>query len=131
LNNIIYMVKGIRAVHLVTALFDKIFQEKYGKSFFLILFTKTRWGTVYFAAQRAYRVKQACASLPGEITHSELDIDISDDLSSILVDTGYWKGFSALEMLFRPISSFLSYLEGDVATFSPVYACFLAILFKF
>jgi hypothetical protein len=100
---------------------------KVQRTYVLILFTKTRWGTVFFAAQRANVVKAACAALPSEIVHSDLDIDIPDKLKQLLTDPLYWKGVSAMETLFKTISSCLSYLEGNEATFSAVYACFVAI----
>jgi hypothetical protein len=101
--------------------------EKYKKRYNLILFTKRRWGTVYYAAQRASVVKAACASLPGEILNADLDIDMCDKLKALVTDPAYWKGVAAFEVLFKTISSCLTYLEGDEATFSAVYACFVAI----
>ena len=127
LKQILYMVKTLKASHILLQLFDKLCMEKYKKTYVLILFTKTRWGTVFFAAQRANRVKAACAALPSEILNSDLDIDIPDKLKQLLTDPLYWKGVAALETLFMTISSCLSYLEGDEATFSAVYACFVAI----
>jgi hypothetical protein len=128
-KQIVMMVKGIRSVHLITALYDKLCLEKYGKVLVLILFTRSRWATVFFAAQRANRVKAACAALPGEITHAELDIDMPEDLRELLIDPAFWRGVSAMERFFKPICCCLTYLEGDGATFSSVYACFLAMLF--
>ena len=127
LKQILFMVKTLKSLHLLLQLFDKLCLEKYKKTYVLILFTKTRWGTVVFAAQRANVVKAACAALPSEILNSDLDIDISDKLKQLLTDPLYWKGVAAMDTLFMTISSCLSYLEGDEATFSAVYACFVAI----
>ena len=127
LKQIVYMVKTLRSSHLLLQLFDKLCMEKYKKRYNLILFTKTRWGTVYFAAQRASVVKAACASLPGEILNADLDIDMCDKLKALVTDPAYWKGVAAFEVLFKTIISCLTYLEGDEATFSSVYACFVAI----
>jgi hypothetical protein len=127
LKQILFMVKSLKSSHLLLQLFDKLCMEKYKKTYILILFTKTRWGTVYYAAQRASLVKTACASLPGEIMNSDLDIDMTDKLKTLVTDPTYWKGVAAFEVLFRTISSCLAYLEGDEATFSAVYACFVAI----
>jgi len=127
LKQILYMVKTLKSSHLLLQLFDKLCLEKYKKVYTLILFTKTRWGTVYYAAKRASAVKTACASLPGEILNSDLDIDMCDKLKTLVTDPAYWKGVAAFEVLFRTISSCLSYLKGDEATFSSVYACFVAI----
>jgi hypothetical protein len=128
-KDLVRMVKGIRSVHTISALFDKLCCENSGKTLVLILFTKSRWTTVFFAAQRANRVKQACTDLPGEISHPNLDIDISDELRSMLIDSAYWKGVTAMEVFFTLICSCLTYLEGDEATLSLVYVCLLAILF--
>jgi hypothetical protein len=127
LKQIVFMVKTLKSSHLLLALFDKHCLEKYKKTYVLILFTKTRWGTVFFAAQRASLVKAACAALPSEILNSDLDIDICDQLKHQVTDPTYWKGVAAMEGLFKTISSCLTYLEGDEATFSAVYACFVAI----
>ena len=56
------MVKSLKSSHLLLQLFDKLCMEKCKKTYILILFTKARWGTVYYAAQRASLVKTACAS---------------------------------------------------------------------
>ena len=80
-------------------------------------------------AQRASVVKAACAALPSEILNSDLDINVSDQLKRQVTDPMYWKGVAAMEALFKTISTCLSYLEGDEATFSSVYACFVAIKF--
>jgi hypothetical protein len=129
LKQILFMVKTLKSSHLLLALFDKLCLEKYKKTYVLILFTKTRWGTIYFAAQRASVVKAACAALPSEILNSDLDIDIPVQLKRQVTDPMYWKGVAAMEALFKTISTCLSYLEGDEATFSSVYACFVAIKF--
>ncbi|RHY18354.1 hypothetical protein DYB32_010394 [Aphanomyces invadans] len=97
------------------------------KQVVLILYTKTRWGTVFFAAQRVSKVKAACAAQPGEILNADLDIDISDDLYMLLTDPAYWRGVAAMESLFKTISCCLTYMKEDEATFLAVYACFLAI----
>ncbi len=123
------MVKTFKSSHLLLKLFNKLCIEKYRKTYMLIFFTKTRWGTVYYAAQRASTVKSACASLPSEILNANYDIDISDELKALVTDQSYWKGVSAMEALFKTICSCLTYLEGDKATFSAMYACFVAIKF--
>ncbi|RHY28102.1 hypothetical protein DYB32_006256 [Aphanomyces invadans] len=45
----------------------------------------------------------------------------------LLTDPAYWRGVAAMDSLFKTISCCLTYLEGDEATFSAVYACFFAI----
>jgi hypothetical protein len=127
LKQLLFMVKSLKSSHLLLQLFDKLCMEKYKKTYVLMLFTRTRWGTVFFAAQRANLVKAACSALPSEIVNSDLDIDICDKLKQLLTDPLFWKGAAALDALFMTISSCLSYLEGDEATFSSVYACFVAI----
>jgi hypothetical protein len=51
------MVKTLKSSHLLLQLFDKLCLEKFKKTCVFILFTKTRWGTVFFTAQRANTVK--------------------------------------------------------------------------
>ena len=127
LKEVVFMVKALKSSHLLLQLFDKLCIEKYKTTYVLILFTKTRWGTVYYTAQRATAVKAACASLPGEILNSDLDIDMSEDLKQLVTDPAYWKRVASMEALFKTIASCLTYLEGDEATFSAVYASFIAI----
>ncbi|RHY22795.1 hypothetical protein DYB32_009393 [Aphanomyces invadans] len=71
LKQIVYMVKTLKSSHLLLQLFDKLCLEKFKKTYVLILYTKTRWGAVFFAAQRASKVKAACAALPGEILNTD------------------------------------------------------------
>jgi hypothetical protein len=70
-------------------------------------------------------------ALPGEISANDLPIAIPDGLMNLLLDGAFWKGVAALEMLFKPIPivSCLTYLEGDEAPFSSIYACYLTIVF--
>ena len=63
------MVKTLESLHLLLQLFDKLCIEKYK--------------TMY--------VKAACASLPGEILNSDLDIDMSEDLKQLVTDPACWK----------------------------------------
>ena len=123
------MVKTLKSSHLLLTLFDKLCIEKYRKTYMLILFTKTRWGTVSYAAERANTVKSACASLPGEILNADYDIDICDELKDLVTNQSYWKGVVAMVAVLKTICSCSTYLEGDEATFSAVYACFVAIKF--
>ena len=84
-------------------------------------------GGVFYTAQRANKVKAAITAFPSKILHSELDIDLPGELKILVTDASYWKGVTALESLLRTICSCLMYLKGDEATFSAVYACFVAI----
>jgi hypothetical protein len=127
LKQIVFMVKTLKSSHLLLQLFNKLCLEKFKKTYVFILFTKTRWGTVFFTAQRASTVKATCTTLPSEILNAELDIDTCDKLKALVTDPAYWKGVTAMETLFMMISSYLTYLEGDEATFSTVYACFVVI----
>jgi hypothetical protein len=90
--------------------------QKVQETYVLILFTKTRWGTVYYSAQQAAAVKAVCAALPGEILNSDLDIDMSENLKKLVTgDPAYWKQVALMEALFKTIASCLTYLEGDEA----------------
>jgi len=126
-KHMVFLVKTIRKTHLIQQLFDKISKEKYGQTLVLILFTKTRWGTICDAAKRLNRVRTAICQLPTEILSNELNIDLAPKLHDVILDTAFWKGLVALEVLFSTICACLTYLEGDESTLSSVYACFLAI----
>ncbi len=89
LKQIIFMVKTLKLSHLFLQLFDKLCLEKFKKTYVLILFMKTRWGTVFFTAQHASTVKAACTALPGKILNVELDIDICDELKALVADPAY------------------------------------------
>ncbi len=130
-KQIVFLVKSIRKTHLIQQLFDKICKEKYGITLVLILFTKTRWGTVRDTAKRLNRVRTAMCQLPTEFMSNNLDIDLLKDLRDLILTAAFWKGLVAVEVLFSVICSCLSYLEGDESTFSSVYAYFLAIAHHF
>jgi hypothetical protein len=127
LKEVLYMVKTLKSSHLLLQLYDKLCIEKYKTTYTLILFTKTRWGTFFYAAQGATVVNAACAALPGEILNSDLDINMCEELKQLLTNSSFWKRVASMEALFKTIASCLMYLEGDEATFSSVYASFIAI----
>jgi hypothetical protein len=113
LKQLVSMVIGVRKVHLILALFDNLCVQKYGRTLVLFLYTKSRQGTVYWSAQRALRVRTALMVLPGEIAAKDLTIAIPNGLMNLLLDGAFWKGVAALEMVFKPIVSCLTSLEGD------------------
>ncbi|ETW03298.1 hypothetical protein H310_04801 [Aphanomyces invadans] len=55
--NVFFIVNKINAVHLLTSMFEVVCAEKHGKTYSLILFTKTRWGTGYFMLRRNLLLK--------------------------------------------------------------------------
>ncbi len=126
-KHMVFLVKTIQKTHLIQQLFDKISKEKYGQTLVLILFTKTRWGTICDAAKRLNRVRTAICQLLIEILSNELNIDLAPKLRDVILDAAFWKGLVALEVFFSTICTCLTYLEGDKSTLSSVYACFLAI----
>ena len=91
LKEVLYMVKTLKSSHLLLQLYDKLCIEKYKTTYTLILFTKTRWGTFFYAAQGATVVNAACAALPGEILNSDLDINMCEELKQLLTDPSFWK----------------------------------------
>ncbi len=123
--------KSVLKTHLIQQLFDKICKEKYGITLVLIMFTKTRWGTVGDAAKRLNRVRTTMCQLPTEIMSNDLDVDLPKDLKDLILTATFSKGVAAVEVLFSAICSCLLYLEGDESTFSSVYACFLAVAHHF
>ncbi len=126
-KHMVFLVKTIRKTHLIQQLFDKLSKEKYGQTLVLILFTKTRWGTICDAAKRLNRVRTTICQLPTEILSNEHNIDLAPKLRDVILDATFWKGLVALEVLFSTICACFTYLEGDESTLLSVYACFLAI----
>jgi hypothetical protein len=126
-KHMVFLVKTIRKTHLIQQLFEKISKEKYGQTLVLIMFTKTRWGTICDVAKRLNRVQTTICQVPTEILSNELDIDLAPDLRDVILDAAFWKGLATLEVLFSTICACLTYLEGNESTLSSVYACFLAV----
>jgi hypothetical protein len=124
---VVWLVRSIRKTHLILALFDKICLQRFGRTYVLILYTKTRWGTLCDAVKRLCLVRAAICHLPTEIVVTELDTDLDEETKALIMDQAFWKGVAAVEALLTPICSVLAYLEGDYATFSSVYPCFLAV----
>jgi hypothetical protein len=50
LKQIVFMVKTLKSLRFLLQLFDKLCLEKFKKTYVFILFTKTRWGIVFFIA---------------------------------------------------------------------------------
>jgi hypothetical protein len=130
-KQIVFLVKSVRKTHLIQQLFEFFCKEKYGITLVLILFMKTRWGTVQDAAKRLNQVWTAMCQLPIGIMSNDLDIDLLNDLRDMILTATFKKGVIAVEVLFSAICSYLSYLEGDESTFSNVYACFLVVAHHF
>jgi hypothetical protein len=84
-KQIVFLVKSVHKTHLIQQLFDKICKEKYGITLMLILFTKTRCGTVRDAAKRLNRVRTAMCQLSIEIMSNNLNIDLPNDLRDLIL----------------------------------------------
>jgi hypothetical protein len=125
----VFIVTKINSVHLLITMFDHICAQKHGKSYALILFTKTRWCTVYNMVRRNILVKSTLVAMPNATDHDEEfeDATMDNDLRDVILDVPFWKATAALETLLKPLCAAVGYLEGDEATFSAVYACFLSV----
>ena len=125
----VFIVNKINAVHLLKSAYNVLCREKLGKSYSLILFTKTRWSSCYFMLQRMLLVKSALVAMPHSILHNSKFADVSMDvnLQNAILDRSLWAGTGALEILLKPLCAAIGYLGGDEATLSAVYACFLSI----
>ena len=123
----VFVVTKIRSTHLLSTLFDTLCKEKFGIILALLFFTKTRWTTSFYMFARILRVKMCLTSLPSHITMNDLNIDMPAELSSILLNTSFWKGCQGMHDLLQSICACTGYLEGDNSTFSAVYASFLYI----
>jgi hypothetical protein len=128
----VFIVVKINKVHLLLSMFDIVCAQKLGKSYSLILFTKTRWGTVYANQRRNLLVKTVLTSMPHMIEHEDeyKDVTMEDDLKEAILDSSHWRKTSSLEVLLKPLCLAIAYCEGDEAIFSSVYAVFLS-LWKF
>ncbi|SPQ94387.1 unnamed protein product (mitochondrion) [Plasmodiophora brassicae] len=127
----IYIVKGINAVHRLTEFFDAQCLLKYRKRVKLILFSKTRWGSILCMLDRLARVQAVLFKLSRALELEDMvqDLKIDATLDVCLRSPAYWEGVSALKMLLQPICCCLAFLEGDESTLSTVYASFVAIAY--
>jgi hypothetical protein len=76
---VVWPVRSVRKTHLILALFDKICLQKFGRTYVLILYTNTRWGTLHDAVKRLCLVRAALCHLPTEIGVTELDIYLGEE----------------------------------------------------
>ena len=129
LSTNVYIVVKISAVHLLSTMYDVVCQQKLGKKLVPILFTKTRWCTCYLMLRRNLLVKNVLTSMPYMIDHEDAyqDVVMDQGLRDSILDISHWKKTEALEVLLKPLCTAITYLEGDEATFSTVYACFLSL----
>jgi len=125
----VFIVNKINCIHLLRSMFEVLCMQKLAKPYSLILFTKTRWSTCYFMVKRLLQVKTALVAMPHSVDHEPAfeDVSMDSDLREAILDISYWKGTGAMELLLKPLCSAITYSEGDEATFSSVYACFLSV----
>eukprot|EP00474_Spongospora_subterranea_P011401 CRZ11859.1 hypothetical protein [Spongospora subterranea] len=79
--------------------------------------------------KRLMLVKGALVAMPTSIDHDIAyeDVAMEGDLRVSILEVSHWKWIAAMEYILKPLCSAITYLEGDEATFSAVYACFVAI----
>ena len=125
----VFIVNKINEMHLLNSMFDRVVLEKFGRPYALILFTKSRWCTSAQMLKRNLLVKSALIAMPHMIDHDDKysDVSMEADLHEAILDTNHWKGTAGLEELLKPLCCAITHLEGDDATFSAVYACFVHI----
>lgn len=133
LGKVLVVVKGIRNVHLLTSMFDMLCAQKLNTSYVLILFTTSRWTTSTFALKRLLLVKQVLVAMPHSIDHDDTfrAVSMCADLRDIILDTVFWQHVVALHRILLPLNACTGFLEGDEATLSVVYACFLGVAHHF
>ncbi|ETV89903.1 hypothetical protein H310_15253 [Aphanomyces invadans] len=129
----VFIVYKINAVHLLTSMFEVVCAEKHGKTYSLILFTKTRWGTGHFMLHRNLLLKSVLVSMRNSIDHDDKfkDVAMEPELRSAILDVSFWKSTFALEKLLKLLCMTIGHLEGDETTFSALFASFLVTAHHF
>lgn len=133
LSTVVFMVKGITNVHLLSTMYDVVCRQKLGKEYVLILFTPSRWTTSTYALARMLKVKPVLTAMPHMIDFEDQfrHVAITDVLRSHLTDLDLWQNIKNLHDLLIPLNAVTGHLEGDSSTFSDVYACFLSVAHHF
>jgi hypothetical protein len=128
----LYIVKEIKKVHLLSAMFDKLCEREFHKKYSLILFTRTRWGTVLAMLERMLEVKKVLTGMRYAKKHEPAfrEMPLSENLSILLDNDDMWLNTVRVVALLKPICAALTYLEGDQATFSSVWASFLYLAYQ-
>ncbi|OQR85487.1 hypothetical protein ACHHYP_11771 [Achlya hypogyna] len=123
------IVTGVRRVHLLLAAFDTLCSQQLQQQLTLVLFTKTRWSTCRAMLQRLLRVQHVLQFLPMYIRRpgSAAASSLPAALEATLLDATLWGQFALVDALLAPVCAALTFLSGDEATHSSVYACFLAV----
>jgi hypothetical protein len=123
------IVTGIRRVHLLLATFNTLCSQQLQQQVTLVLFTKTRWSTCRAMLQRLLRVQSVLQFLPLYVRRpgSAAASSLTAALEATLIDVALWGRFALVDALLKPVCAALTFLSGDEATHSTVYACFLAV----
>ncbi len=101
------LVTAVHQPHLLRSAYDSMSLARFGKRLSLILFTKSRWGTLYYMLQRLVResfvLRDLTSVQPMDSPFAELNVPeaISDTVDS----KSFWVGVRALEKLFKTLSS--------------------------
>ena len=82
--------------------------------------------------KRNLLVKSALLAMPYMIDHEDKyeDVSMEHELRESIIDSDHWKRTAALYELLKSLCCAITHLEGDEATFSAVFACFLHIAHK-
>ncbi|OQR80568.1 hypothetical protein ACHHYP_17461 [Achlya hypogyna] len=107
------MVLGVRRVHIVLAVYNKLSVKKFHTRLALILFTRTCWLSCLLMLSACF-----------ELTAPDC-IDVT--LEPTILDREVWKRGNALNKLLASVTYALSYLERDETTHSAIFASFFYI----
>jgi hypothetical protein len=76
LGKVVFVVKGIKNVHFLSALFENICVQKLDKVYFLIAFSPSLWSTSTFALRSIVECESVLVAMP-------YDLDFVEEYSSL------------------------------------------------
>jgi hypothetical protein len=124
------LVSHFNQTHRSLAYLHRFEKEKYGKTFAIQTFSKTRWNSILMMFNSINSVREAIRMFMVEDlpNPNEDNFQLPDSVYSVIANISFWVKLQASIELLKPLCVVTSYLEGDLISLGSVYGCFLYLI---
>lgn len=133
LKEALFVSKTIRNKHLLRKLYEVLCEEKLGKPYAMVLYSKTRWSSVNFMLQRVLETKSVLAHIPLSVVADlerlklDEDIDVPQELTQLVTSKQFWDRVQQASLAYDPICTCIGVCESDTSTMATAFASLLFV----